>query len=161
MVNGKFLLLGGNVGNPKKTFGKSLELLEEKEIAVIKLSSCYKTAAWGMQDQPDFLNQVVQIKTDLSPKQLLIKILSVEQELGRERKEKWGPRPIDIDILYYDQKVVKSEKLIIPHPEIENRRFTLAPLAEIACDFIHPINKKSQQQLLALCKDPLPVEKID
>ncbi|MGK7389721.1 MAG: 2-amino-4-hydroxy-6-hydroxymethyldihydropteridine diphosphokinase [Candidatus Cyclobacteriaceae bacterium M2_1C_046] len=161
MVNGKFLLLGGNVDNPEITFKKALELFREKGITVIKLSSCYRTAAWGIKDQPDFLNQVVQIETDLTPEQLLQVILSIEQQLGRKRQEKWGPRLIDIDILYYDQIVMNNEDLSIPHPEIENRRFTLAPLAEIAPDFIHPVNKKSQQQLLALCKDPLPVNKIN
>lgn len=160
MTNGIFLLLGGNLGDPKKIFSNALKLLHEREIFCKKTSSYYKTAAWGNMDQPDFLNQVIEVLTDLSPDNLLSKILEVEAELGRVREEKWGPRLIDIDILYYHHEIIKENKLIIPHPEIQNRRFTLAPLAEIAPDFIHPIYKKSQLELLALCNDPLYVEKI-
>jgi 2-amino-4-hydroxy-6-hydroxymethyldihydropteridine diphosphokinase len=160
MINGIFLLLGGNLGDIANTFEEVKRALISSNVGIVKSSSLYKTAAWGKTDQPDFLNQVLEIKTSLEPDALLTLILNIEQQAGRTRKEKWAPRIIDIDILYYHQNIIRQPYLQIPHPEIENRRFVLLPLCEIAGNFIHPENKKSQQWLLAHCKDNLPVIKL-
>ena len=127
---------------------------------VIQKSALYETAAWGKTNQPSFYNQVLEVKSSLSPEEILLAINTIEAELGRVRKEKWGERIIDIDILYYGKKLINSDQLTIPHPGIPDRRFTLVPLVEIAPSFVHPTQKKTNQQLLNECIDPLEVEKI-
>jgi 2-amino-4-hydroxy-6-hydroxymethyldihydropteridine diphosphokinase len=106
------------------------------------------------------LNQVLKVKTSLTPQELIDEILKIEKSLGRERQEKYGPRLIDIDILFFDNEVIKSKSLTIPHPQLHNRRFVLVPLNEIAPRFIHPVLKKSIAQLLLECPDKLDVNKI-
>ena len=157
-MSGCFLLLGTNLGD------KSQNLLTAKEQIVSKIgalnseSSIYHTSAWGKEDQGDFLNQVLSVKTALSPQEVLSCCLSIEKEMGRIRFEKWGERLIDIDILYFDDLITKEENLIVPHQELQNRKFTLIPLVELAPDFVHPILVKTNRQLLELCKDDLEVK---
>ena len=120
----------------------------------------YETAAWGISDQPSFLNQALMLSTSLSARQLLRKVLQIEKEMGRERKEKMGPRLIDIDIIFFDDEIHDLQFLKIPHPEMQNRRFVLTPLAEIAPNLEHPVLKKTIAQLLEECPDNLEVKKI-
>jgi 2-amino-4-hydroxy-6-hydroxymethyldihydropteridine diphosphokinase len=127
---------------------------------VSNASSIYETAAWGKNDQPAFLNQVLEIETALSPPQLLKTILAIEENIGRVRQEKYGPRIIDIDILLFNDEVLHLPMLKIPHPQLQNRRFVLVPLAEIAPDLIHPVFKKTIAELLAICPDKLEVSRI-
>ena len=117
----------------------------------------YETAAWGVTEQPSFLNQVLHCRTLLSPKQLLAGILNAEEVMGRKRELRYGPRIIDIDILFYNHDVIAEADLSVPHPEIANRRFVLAPLNEIATQLIHPVSGKPVHELLKECKDPLAV----
>jgi 2-amino-4-hydroxy-6-hydroxymethyldihydropteridine diphosphokinase len=152
------LLLGANLGDRVDTLRKAVSLIKERIGSVDQQSSLYKTAAWGVTDQPDFLNQVVRIDTDLTPESVLEQTQRTEQELGRIRREKWGARAIDIDILYYGQRIIHTETLTIPHPYLHQRRFTLVPLAEVAPDFIHPILQKTTLELLADCEDTGEVE---
>lgn len=161
MTKGIFVLLGGNLGEPADIFSQVKSFLGRSNVKVVKSSALYRTEAWGKKDQPAFLNQVLEISTLLEPYDLLKLILSIELQLGRERKEKWGPRIIDIDILYYGQQIINEPDLIIPHPEIQHRKFALVPLCEIAPSFIHPLYKKSQQWLLAQLKDDLIVERLN
>ncbi len=128
---------------------------------IITVSSIYKTAAWGNLQQPDFYNQVIKIHSTLSPEEVLFHILAIEQKAGRIRKEKWEPRVLDIDVLFYGDLIRTSKNLTIPHPEIPNRKFTLLPLAEIAPDFIHPVTQKKIDQMLLECTDELAVEKLN
>ncbi|MEO6849230.1 MAG: 2-amino-4-hydroxy-6-hydroxymethyldihydropteridine diphosphokinase [Mucilaginibacter sp.] len=153
-----FLLTGSNLGNRKLFLEKAIEYIEAGIAPVEKLSSIYQTQSWGKTDAPDYLNQVVQLKTALSPHDLLQKILDIELLLGRVRHEKWGPRTIDIDILFYGQQIINEPALVIPHPELQNRRFTLDPLCEIAPDLIHPVLKKTIFQLKSELKDNLNVK---
>jgi 2-amino-4-hydroxy-6-hydroxymethyldihydropteridine diphosphokinase len=125
-----FLLLGTNLGDRRQNLVDALTGLTYLG-TVKKVSSVYRSAAWGIRDQPDFLNATVELDTTHSPDEILVGILQLEASLGRIRNEKWGSRLIDIDILFFDAEVINSEKLIVPHPEIQNRRFTLKPLAEI------------------------------
>ncbi|WP_461114851.1 2-amino-4-hydroxy-6-hydroxymethyldihydropteridine diphosphokinase [Spirosoma jeollabukense] len=148
-----FLLLGANLGDRVQTLRRAVELITERVGAVVRQSGLYETAPWGVADQPSYLNQVVAVETTLEPYVLLGQTQIIEQELGRVRLEKWGARVIDIDILYYDQLVLQTPTLTIPHPYLHQRRFTLVPLAEIAPDFVHPVLLKTTIKLLAECED--------
>ncbi len=160
-MNIVYLLTGGNIGDRKLALQKALSLIELNCGEIISLSSIFETEPWGNPDQPPFFNQVMAIQTELKPRQVLRRILKIETQTGRIREEKYGPRIIDIDILFYNDEVHNYPLLKIPHPEIQNRRFVLVPLAEIAQDFIHPVLKKSITQLLAICPDKLEVSKIE
>ena len=151
-----YLLLGTNLGSRNKNLSAAIDKIGDKSLILSK-SSIYSTAAWGLEDQEDFLNQVVCIETSLNSFELLEDILEVEQKLGRERIQKWGSRLIDIDILYFNDEILETSKLIIPHPHIQNRRFTLVPLVEMIPDYIHPKLKKTNVELLDECLDKLEV----
>jgi 2-amino-4-hydroxy-6-hydroxymethyldihydropteridine diphosphokinase len=112
-----------------------------------------------VENQNDYLNQVIEIRTQLPPLELLEKILNIEQRLGRKRLIRWGSRTIDIDLLYYGHLCLDIPKLILPHPHIPERRFVLVPMVEIAPDFVHPVLQKKQSDLLQVCPDNGKVEK--
>jgi len=134
-----YLSLGSNVGDKKQNLAKAMDMLAKlPKTRITKISGFYETEPWGGVEQDSFINNVVEIETGLSPEQLLTECQSVENSLGRKRTVRWGPRTIDIDILTYGDLRLSSEKLIIPHPYLEVREFVLAPLREIAPDFILP-----------------------
>ena len=160
-MNRSFLLLGSNLGNRKINFETARSLIEQQGGAIIQLSSLYETAAWGKTDQPLFLNQAMEIETELSAGQLMEQLLKIEKMMGRERKEKYDPRMIDIDILLFNEEQYDLPSLKIPHPEMQNRRFALIPLAEIASNMQHPVSGKSISQLLKECPDKLDVTKYN
>jgi 2-amino-4-hydroxy-6-hydroxymethyldihydropteridine diphosphokinase len=159
-MNKAYLLTGGNIANRKAMLQQAIQFLNEYCGKVTAESSLYETAAWGKTDQSAFLNQALEITTELNARQLIRKILKVEKLMGRERKEKYGPRIIDIDILLFNDEIHDIPFLKLPHPEMQNRRFALVPLAEIAPDIIHPVLKKTIKNLLADCPDKLEVKKI-
>lgn len=148
------------MGDAKSHLENARTSIQDHIGPIIQYSSIYSTKAWGKTDQPDFLNQVIEISEPYAPAQLLNLVLNTETQLGRVRKEKWGERIIDIDILFFNQEIINEKNLIIPHPEIANRKFTLIPLAEVAADLIHPVLKKTITQLLSDCKDKLEVKKL-
>lgn len=153
-----YLLLGSNLGDRVVTLHRALLALAEKAGRLVAVSGVYETAAWGQEAQPAFLNQAVQLSTDLTPGQLLTACQQIETDLGRERLELWGPRTLDVDILLYDDLVLASAELTIPHPRLPERRFALVPLADIAPAYQHPQRHQTVRELLADCPDPLPVE---
>jgi 2-amino-4-hydroxy-6-hydroxymethyldihydropteridine diphosphokinase len=161
MNNGIFLLLGTNQGDKTKNLKQAIAAIGRLPAVIINESSIYRTAAWGKTDQHEFYNQVIEIGTVLTPQQLLKNILEIETDMGRVRNEKWGPRIIDIDILFYQDAAVNDDNLTIPHPGITGRRFTLIPLVEIAPEFTHPVLKKSMEVLLFECTDSLEVTRTD
>lgn len=160
-MNKTYLLTGGNMGDRKARLLEAKQLLNEHCGKITAQSSLYETAAWGKTDQPAFLNQALELTTTLNAKQLIRKILKLEKMMGRERKEKFGPRIIDIDILLFNDEVLDISFLKIPHPEMQNRRFALMPLNEIASKHIHPVLKKTIGQLLKDCPDKLEVKKYN
>jgi len=155
-----YLLTGGNLGDRKENLSKAIELINEQCGRVTRSSSLYETAAWGITDQPSFLNQALEVSTSLNAKQLMRRILKVEKIMGRVRKEKFGPRIIDIDILFFENEIHDLSFLKIPHPELQNRRFVLVPLVEIDPELLHPVLKKTVAELLEECPDNLEVTKI-
>lgn len=157
-MKGIYLISGSNLGDKLTMLAAAKKLVSQKAGLVLRTSHIYKTAAWGIEDQPEFYNQVLEIDTKLNPVELLKTLLDIERQLGRQRKQKWQERIIDIDILYYNDIILNSMELSIPHPFIQSRRFVLEPMAEIAPTFIHPVSGLSQVELLKTCIDPLIVE---
>nr|WP_315423861.1 2-amino-4-hydroxy-6-hydroxymethyldihydropteridine diphosphokinase [uncultured Pedobacter sp.] len=156
-----YLLLGGNLGNREANLKKAIELLNDKIGKVIASSSLYETAAWGKTDQPAFLNQAIALQTNLSALEVLDLALGIEQELGRVRKDKWGERLIDIDlILFGDQIINIPDKLQVPHPHMQSRKFVMEPLAEIAPEVVHPILGETILSISRNIEDPLEVKKL-
>lgn len=158
-MNIAYLLLGTNLGEREKQLHTAISLLNETCGKIVEVSNIYKTAAWGKIDQPSFLNQALKIETNFTARQLIRKILKTEKQMGRIRKEKYGPRLIDIDILLYNHEVHDYPLLKLPHPELQNRRFALMPLAEIAPDLMHPVLQQKISTLLKQCPDKLEVKK--
>ena len=159
-MQGIYLLLGTNLGNRESNLAGAKSLAAKADIEILRESAIYETAAWGIEDQPGFLNQVVAVATTLEPELLLEKLLSIEQKMGRIRERKWGQRLIDLDILYYHNRLIETKDLQVPHPGIPNRRFTLVPLVELAAEEWHPVLQKSHQQLLEECQDTLKVKRF-
>ena len=149
-----FLSLGSNLGDRLANLKVAVEKIEESDkIEVKEVSPVYETQPLGYEGQGWFLNLVAEVQTSLEPSVLLERLLSIEDRMGRIREKKWGPRNIDLDILLYDDRTVCSERLTIPHPRMHERRFVLAPLAQIAPDLLHPRLKKSVEELLVCCRD--------
>ncbi|MGB0882706.1 MAG: 2-amino-4-hydroxy-6-hydroxymethyldihydropteridine diphosphokinase [Vicingaceae bacterium] len=154
------LSLGGNIGEVKQVFKDAIVCVKEEIGEVVLLSSIYKTKAWGVENQPDFLNQVILIETLDAPQIVLQKCLKIEAQLGRVRKEKWQERVIDIDVLFYNDELINSEDLTVPHPFIHVRNFILYPLTDLMPEFVHPKLKTKIIELKNKCKDNLAVVKI-
>ncbi len=161
MIKHIFVLLGSNIGQKIANLDICTRLIEAQAGKIKQKSSIYETAAWGKEDQESFVNQVLELETQLDPLKLLEITQAIELKMGRERYEKWGPRIIDIDILFFDGIVINYENLVIPHPQLHLRRFTLEPLHEIVPKFVHPVLNRSISDLLEDCPDTLSVEKLN
>lgn len=159
-MNVAYLLTGGNTGDRLHYLHSAAEAITKHCGPILKKSAVYETAAWGVKDQNSFLNQAIKLSTELSPHELLDRLLQIEETMGRVRKEKYGPRIIDIDILLFNDDVIDARNLKIPHPELHNRRFALQCLFDIAPHIIHPVFKKTISRILKECPDPLSVDKF-
>lgn len=149
------ILLGGNLGN-RLSYLKFAKFFIERDIGnIIIESNIYESEAWGEKTNKKFLNQVIEVETELNAQQLLNELLTIELKAGRKRIVKWGARTLDLDILFLDSTIINEATLIVPHPEIQNRKFTLEPLNEIKPNFIHPVLKQKVSKLLDICTDNL------
>lgn len=155
-----YLLIGGNIGDRSSFLEEASRLISQKCGSISRSSSVYETAAWGKEDQPAFLNQVLMVHTTMDPSTLMAVILEFEQEMGRSRRERNGERNIDIDILYYENDVIELPELTIPHPRIYMRKFALIPLVELNASKIDPVHNKTIQELLEACPDSLEVKQF-
>ena len=152
-MNTVYIQLGSNIGKRESFITKSMHKVEDDIGKIITASSIFETTAWGNENQNSFLNSVIEIKTPFDAFTILQKSQEIENHLGRERSDKWGERTIDIDILFYNNKIINTKELTIPHPLVQNRKFVLVPLSEIAPNYMHPILKKNISTLLSECKD--------
>ena len=156
-----FLGTGGNTGNKQENFDKVYTFIKNELGDIIQPSSVYETSPWGFESKDNFWNQVLSIETTLSPEELLLKIAEIETSFGRNREnEGYSSREMDIDILYFDDEIINTEKLTIPHPLLHKRLFVLVPLAEIAPDFVHPVLKLSSLEMLNICEDKSEIRKL-
>lgn len=155
-----YLGTGTNLGQREANLRSAAILVELRLGRLLAVSGIYATEAWGLRDQPPFLNQVLVLATALSPEEVLQAALAIEQTMGRIRQEKWGTRLIDIDVLFYDDQIIQRPHLTIPHPYLAERNFVLAPLAELAPDLVHPVLGQSIAFLLANSPDPLQVQRL-
>ena len=146
-IHTAYVALGSNLGDKEANLRKALELLEERGVEVVKTSSFICTEPYGVTDQPQFLNGVCEVRTSMPPLALLHTLLEIEQEMGRVRLRHWGERNIDLDLLLYEDVVMDTPELILPHPDMQNRDFVLLQLAEIAPELVHPILQKSIEEL--------------
>lgn len=157
-----FISLGSNLGDRIAFLGQALSMLsEQKGIAIKKFSSLYETEPVGVKNQPQFINQVVEVETSIPVSDLMNILKHMEKKIGRTETIHWGPREIDMDLLYYNSLVYNDEIVRVPHPEIANRRFVLVPLKEIASEFIDPVRKQTVHELLHNCQDTSTVRKIN
>ena len=159
-MNTTYLLLGSNMGNPQQQLLQAISSIEHLIGKLIRQSNLYQTAAWGKTDQPDFLNQVIIVETNLTASETMQTILGIEEKLGRVRTVKNASRTIDIDILFFNTDIIHQKDLLVPHPEIANRRFVLVPLNELSPHMKHPVLHKTIHELLEICPDQLDVKKF-
>nr|WP_211250164.1 2-amino-4-hydroxy-6-hydroxymethyldihydropteridine diphosphokinase [Mesoaciditoga lauensis] len=148
MIHTAYIAFGSNMGNRKEMILSAMEKMKENGMNFLKISTFYETKPYGVTDQNDFMNCVAEIETELTPMSLLDDLLNIEKSLGRVREKRWGPRTIDLDIIFYDKKIVNFANLIIPHPDLQNRLFVLEPLFEIAPKYVHPLTHKSVEEML-------------
>lgn len=148
-----YLILGSNIGPRRNFLEKAKWMLREKAGKIVSESALYTTEPWGVESPDLFLNQVILLETSFDPDTMLHVIHQIESSLGRVRSKKYGPRTIDIDIIFWDDRVIQQPNLQVPHPLIQDRKFVLVPLAEIAPDLIHPILKIPVSAMLERCKD--------
>ena len=151
-----FVLLGSNIGNRELIVNQACSLIGERCGDVVALSRVYESEPWGFMSEHWFLNQVIEIVTSLSPDELMQSLLAIESELGRDRSmphQGYVSRTIDLDILYFGEQCITTSHVTAPHPRLHQRRFALLPLCDIAPDFVHPLMKKTNRQLLEECQD--------
>lgn len=147
-MNTAYIAIGSNIGDRQKAMQDALKLIEKEGIKVKKVSNFYETPPYGYTDQPPFLNGAIEVQTTLSARELLKTLLSIEKDLGRVRKFKWGPRIIDLDIIFFNNEIYNEPDLIIPHPDMQNRSFVLTPLNDICPTYLHPNLNKTVHDLM-------------
>lgn len=144
-----YIALGSNIGDCRGNLDLALQLLQERGVQVLQVADYIVTAPYGVTDQPEFVNSACKVATDLEPLELLHLLLSLELEMGRVRKRRWGERNIDLDLIFYENEILDLPDLKLPHIDMQNRDFVLLPMVQLAPDFVHPVLGKTMSQLLA------------
>ena len=157
MANQLILHTGTNLGVREDNLLRANDLIEKKIGKITKYSSLYETEPWGVEEQPAFINQAIELTTELSPEDVLAAANAIEEEMGRIREKKWERRLIDIDIIFYEDQIINTERLNIPHKHIQDRNFVLIPLMEIIPEFVHPIFNETIEELYEKSSDTLEV----
>lgn len=147
-MNRAYIAFGSNLGNKTEIIDRAFIFIENNDMKITKKSEMYETEPYGYADQPNFINGAIEVHTHLNCREVLKRLLSIEAELGRVRQFKWGPRVIDLDIIFFNDEVYDEEDLIVPHPDMHNRNFVLKPLNDICPDYLHPILNKTVAELL-------------
>lgn len=160
-MNIVYLLTGSNQGDRADQLSRCCTALQEVAGEIVMFSAVYETEAWGIEGLPAHLNQALCLHTRLTPLELIKVIHEIEYQLGRRRAEKWGVRSIDIDIIYFNNDIVQLPELVIPHPLLQERKFVLTPLCEIAPDFVHPVLLKTNKELELASPDKLQVSRVN
>lgn len=142
-----YVALGSNLGNKEENIRQALKLLAEQGVEIVQVSTLIATEPYGVLDQPGFCNGVCQVRTDLEPLELLRLLLATEKQMGRVRLRHWGERNIDLDLIFYEDVIMDTQELRLPHPDMQNRDFVLVPMAELAPDLVHPVLKKTMAEL--------------
>jgi len=155
-----YLSLGSNLGNKQVNLELTLEEITKAIGEVLRISSIYETEAWGVVSQDNYFNIIAEVKTPFFPLELISKILAIETRMGRIRDKKWESRIIDIDIIFYENYVIRTNNLTIPHPFLQKRNFVLEPLNELSPEFIHPRLRKSISKLSLECLDKSWIKKL-
>ncbi|MEN0002644.1 MAG: 2-amino-4-hydroxy-6-hydroxymethyldihydropteridine diphosphokinase [Bacteroidota bacterium] len=155
-----FLGLGTNEGDRDVNLKQAIDFIQLAVGEVVQSSAVYETAAWGIEDQASFLNMVIEVRSPLPPLVLLDTLLAIEQKMGRIRKVKWGERLIDLDVLFYGERIIEEERLQVPHPFIPQRNFVLAPFVEIAPKWMHPVLKVRMEVLMERSLDNLAAKRV-
>ncbi len=146
-MNVVYISFGSNIGDREKAIEDALHLINQNSMKITKKSNILETEPYGYTDQPIFLNGAVEVETKLSCRDVLERLLKIEKEIGRIRKFKWGPRLIDLDIIFFNDEIYDEKDLKVPHPDMQNRKFVLEPLYEICPYFVHPVFKKTVEEL--------------
>jgi len=152
-MNIVFLQLGSNLGDRELLLKDAILAIENRVGDIVNFSKVYESAPWRVEGQDNFLNQILKIKTTLLACEVLSIVLNIEEQLGRVRIEKWGERLIDIDIIFYNDSIIETPELCVPHKHLHERMFVLKPLHEIAPEMVHPKYNKTIDELLKICKD--------
>lgn len=147
-MNTVYIAFGSNLGEMNSVIEKAMLLIEQRGMKIVNKSNIYETKPYGYTDQPNFINGAIEVQTLLSCRKTLIDLLAIELELGRVREFRWGPRCIDLDIIFYNNEIYDEEDLKVPHQDMQNRDFVLKPLNDICPDYVHPIFKKSVRDML-------------
>ncbi len=147
-MNIVYIAFGSNIGDRGAAIEEALNLIEQNEMKIVKKSKIYETEPYGYVDQPSFLNGAVEVETNLSCRDVLERLLSIENQIGRVREFKWGPRIIDLDIIFYNNEIFDEEDLKVPHPDMQSRDFVLRPLNDLCPDYVHPVLDKTIGELL-------------
>lgn len=147
-MNRVYIAFGSNVGDSKSIIEKAFILIEQNNMKIINKSALYETKPYGYKDQPNFINGALEIETEFNARQTLERLLAIEKELGRTREIHWGPRTLDLDVIFFNNEIYKEEDLVIPHPDMQNRDFVLKPLNDICPEYVHPETGKSVEQML-------------
>lgn len=151
-MNKVFIAFGSNMGHSKQIIDKAIQEIENNSMTVIQKSRIYETKPYGYLDQPNFINGVIEVDTKLSCREVLTILQDIEARLGRVREIHWGPRVIDLDIIFFNEEIYQETDLVVPHPDMHNREFVLKPLNDICPGLLHPILGKSVEEMLRSLK---------